>query len=182
MRRLFLTAVRLCAALAPAVGALDLAGLSWRQLRAFQRGAGCLSHCDEGHTYGPWCQMGWPVPGPSYLMNALAEATMPLPEPAQRLNDETIRAIHASLTQLAEAELTGPQRVRKKLREQGLASTGGDSPEWRYPPEPVDTEGDRPAGCEAAVCFGMECMTECASSHRLGRYAAEVRASTPGLA
>lgn len=137
-RGLIARAVRLAEALAPAIGALDLAGLSWRQLRAFQRGAGCLSHCDEGHTYGPWCQLGWPIPGPTYLINALADATMPMPEGAHRLNAEITRAIHEALTQVATVELV-----------------------------------ERPAGCQAAVCFGMECMTECTSSHRFQRYATQ---------
>ena len=139
MRGLFRAAVRVLEALKPAIGALDLAGLSWRQLRGFQRGAACLSDCREGHTYGPWCQLGWPLPGPNWLITELADATMPLPLGAKRLDDEVVRAIHASLTQVAT----------------------------------VDTEGDRPAGCEAAVCFGMECMTECTSSHRFQRYATQ---------
>lgn len=135
MRGLIARAVRLAEVLAPAIGALDLAGVSWRQLRAFARGAGCLADCRDGHTYGPWCQLGFPLPGPTYLLHALAEATMPLPEAPQRLHEETIRAIHEALTQVALAE-------------------------------------ERPAGCQARECFGIECMTECASTHRLERYLA----------
>jgi hypothetical protein len=143
--------VRLAEALKPAIGALDLAGLSWRRLRGFQRGASCLADCGEGHTYGPWCQLGWPLPGPTYLLHAVAEATMPLPAPALKLHDDVVRAIHASLTQVGTSWLEALEQ----------------------PSEPVDTEGDRPAGCEAAVCFGMECMTECTSSHRFQRYATQ---------
>lgn len=42
----------------------------------------------------------------------------------------------------AAQHLTGPQRVRAKLREQGLAATGGDSPEWRLA-EPCVDLGER---------------------------------------
>ena len=164
MRRLFLTAVRVLEALKPAIGALDLAGLSWRQLRGFQRGAACLADCREGHTYGPWCQLGWPLPGPTWLITELADATMPLPLGAKRLDDEVVRAIHASLTQVA---LTQVGTSWLEALEQ-IEPTEGP-----VPTPAVDTEGDRPAGCQAAVCFGMECMTECTSSHRFQRYATQ---------
>lgn len=33
--------------------------------------------------------------------------------------------------------LTGPQRVRAALRREGLATTGGDSPQWRLPEDAI---------------------------------------------
>jgi len=138
-------AVRAVEVLKPAIGALDLAGLSWRRLRAYSRGAGCLADCGEGHTFGPWCQLGYPLPGPSYLINALADATMPLPPAAKELEHEQLEAIHAALTQVGTSWLEAMET-------------------------PVDTDGDRPQDCQAAECFGIECMNECASSHRLERY------------
>jgi len=161
LRGLIAASVRLVDALRPVVGALDLAGLSWRRLRAFQRGASCLADCGEGHTYGPWCQLGWPLPGPTWLITELADATMPLPVGAHRLSEEITRAIHASLTQVGTSWLEALEQVE---------------PTEGPVPTPVDTEpteGDRPAGCQAAVCFGMECMTECTSSHRFQRYATQ---------
>lgn len=47
--------------------------------------------------------------------------------------------------------LTGPQRVRAKLREQGLASTGGDSPEWRLPLDTDRWAEQRPAPARQLV-------------------------------
>jgi hypothetical protein len=179
VRRAVLTAVRLVELLKPAVRSLDLAGLSWRQLRGFQRGASCLSRCDEGHTYGPWCQLGFPLPGPSYLLAALAEVTMPLPEAPQRLHDETIRAIHEALTQVAElpaeplmtdlrlTRLPRPPELEPVTCGDLLSACTHDGPHV-----PVGTDG-RPVDCQAAECFGMACMTECATSHRLERYLAD---------
>jgi len=111
LREAIAGAVRVLEALKPAIGALDLAGLSWRQLRGFQRGAACLADCREGHTYGPWCQLGWPIPGPSWLITELADATMPLPTGAKRLDDEVVRAIHASLTQVGTSWLEALEQV-----------------------------------------------------------------------
>lgn len=148
MRGLIAGAVRSVAALRPAVTALDLAGLSWRRLRAFQRGAGCLADCGEGHTYGVWCQMGWATPNLDWLLHAVSLAAFPLPRPPE-LEPVTCGDLLSACTH------DGPH-----------VPVGLDG-------EPVDTEGDCPAGCQAAECFGMACMTECTSSHRLERYLAD---------
>lgn len=246
-------AVRAVSALKQAVTGVDYPGLSWRTLRAFQRGSGCLTRCDEGHTYEIGCALGpswhgvladilFPLPPRVHeidravraeLADALSEAVERGTALATRLTldgelwldergnpvevgtswQEDLQApvdtvLHLpSCASVEDAEgksgpcdcgvseldtvwvapLTGPQRIRASLRLNGLPSTGGDSPDWALPPGWLDRLNGlqeamqqglivgpgpvRPAGCQAQLCFGMECMTECSGSHRLTRYA-----------